>query len=815
MRAVMVGALLLVTSAGWAQTVTRPPYLQSATQTSVVVVWDTLTSSTAQVRYGTAPDQLTQQVQDTNASTHHEIQLTGLTAGTRYFYSAGTTTTVLRGGDAAHVFTTAPVVGSKVPLRAWVVGDSGTGGTAQRNVRDAMVAAVGESQPELFIHVGDMAYNSGTTLEFTLNFFGQYGAQLARMITWPAIGNHEGTSSDSASQTGPYYEAYVLPTAGQSGGVPSGTEAYYAFDWANVHFIVLDSHESPRTTAGAMLTWMQQDVAATNQDWIVALWHHPPYTKGTHDSDTESQLVQMRENALPILEAAGVDLVLAGHSHIYERSYLVDGAYDTPTTAGNHILDGQSGVPLMTGPYVKMPGQVAHNGAVYVVAGHGGASLGGSANHPVMAVSDINYGSCILDVHDNRLEMINIRSDGTIQDRFALVKGTALLVGFPVGGESLAVGGNTTIRWVTNGTVARVNVSYSLDGGVTWLVAAADVANTGSLPWTVPLASSTRAMVRVEDATNAGLFDTSNGFFTISSGPQTLVPLDAAWAYNDTGTDQGTAWRDVAFDDSAWPRGNAQLGYGDSDEATTLTRRSPTQPSYYFRHAFTLDRAVDSASLQVTYDDGVTVWINGVEVLARNMLLGTAYGTFASAQSGDNEMATATLTGAMPFVVGPNVITAMVKQVDASSSDVSFALRLDATLVVPPAPDGGVAPDAGGPTPSSSGPAPSSSTALASSGAATSTSTMVASSSGASSAAVSGSTSRGSSLSSNSNPGSSGVAATSTAGAASNASSAGGGDPATPGCGCVAQNAGAPGDVLAAALGLAAFLFWRRRFFRR
>ena len=65
---------------------------------------------------------------------------------------------------------------------------------------------------------------------------------------------------------------------------------------------------------------------------MIAFCHHPPYTKGSHDSDADIELMEMRQNALPILEDAGVDLVLSGHSHSYERSFLIDGHYGTSST---------------------------------------------------------------------------------------------------------------------------------------------------------------------------------------------------------------------------------------------------------------------------------------------------------------------------------------------------------------------------------------------------------------------------------------------------------------------------------------------------
>ena len=105
-----------------------------------------------------------------------------------------------------------------------------------------------------------------------------------------------------------------------SKGVPSGTEAYYSFDFANVHFVVLDSQESPRTPAGAMLGWLEADLASTTRHWIVAYWHHPPYSKGSHDSDDPAdsggRLIDMRQYALPILEDHGVDVVFSGEGDV-------------------------------------------------------------------------------------------------------------------------------------------------------------------------------------------------------------------------------------------------------------------------------------------------------------------------------------------------------------------------------------------------------------------------------------------------------------------------------------------------------------------
>jgi hypothetical protein len=182
-----------------------------------------------------------------------------------------------------------------------------------------------------------------------------------------------------------------------------------------------------------MLTWLRHDLAATKQDWIIAYFHHPPYTKGSHDSNVERQLIEMRENALPILEAGGVDLCLTGHSHSYERSFLIDrhyGKQDTFTAAMK--VNGGDGRPDGTGPYRKATfGRGVHEGAVYIVAGSSGKITGktektaarGFLDHPAMFLSLYRLGSLVLDVEGNRLDAAFLTEKGERLDHFTILKG--------------------------------------------------------------------------------------------------------------------------------------------------------------------------------------------------------------------------------------------------------------------------------------------------------------------------------------------------------------------------------------------------------
>jgi hypothetical protein len=217
-----------------------------------------------------------------------------------------------------------------------------------------------------------------------------------------------------------------------------------------------------------MLTWLSNDLAANTRNWLVAFWHHPPYSKGSHNSDTETELVQMRQNALPILENYGVDLVLSGHSHSYERSKLIDQQYGISTQVSTtNILNGGSGREDGDGAYLK-PGvaPTPHEGTVYAVAGSSGQTSGGTLNHPVMYISLNELGSMVLDVSGDRLDAKFLNNAGAVRDYFAIVKSNAppnqppsVTLTAPAEGAIFTAPANITLAadaFDTDGTISQV-----------------------------------------------------------------------------------------------------------------------------------------------------------------------------------------------------------------------------------------------------------------------------------------------------------------------------------------------------------------------
>ena len=433
----LLALLPLATSSLFAQQVVRGPYLQQGTPDSVVVRWRTDVPTDSAVRFGLDAAKLDQEAKTKWKTTDHVMILEGLKPSTKYHYAVGNAEKTIL-SDANTHFVTSPPHGTRQPYRFWVIGDAGTASARgneglQAKVRDAYYGFTGTRRTDGWLMLGDNAYSTGTDAEYQIAVFDIYRDILKKSVVWPTLGNHDAGSAASITQSGAYYDMFTLPTQGQAGGLMSGTEAYYSFDYGNVHFICLDSEGTDRSADGAMLTWLKNDLAATKQDWIISFFHHPPYTKGSHDSNTEAKLVEMRKNALPILEAGGADLNLTGHSHSYERSFLLNGHYGTQDTltakmklnAGDGRTDGKGAYSKAT----LLKG--ANEGSVYVVAGSSGkvslqnekSAKRGYLDHPAMFLSLPRLGSLVLDVDGNKLDATFISETGERLDHFTMIKG--------------------------------------------------------------------------------------------------------------------------------------------------------------------------------------------------------------------------------------------------------------------------------------------------------------------------------------------------------------------------------------------------------
>jgi uncharacterized repeat protein (TIGR03806 family) len=168
-----------------------------------------------------------------------------------------------------------------------------------------------------------------------------------------------------------------------------------------------------------------------------------------------------------------------------------------------------------------------------------------------------------------------------------------------------------------------------------------------------------------------------------AGGPYRLIANGAEWRYLDDGSPPDPAWKHSGFDGHTWLAGNAELGFGDYDEATTISSGLPGAPwiTAYFRREFTLSNAPLYTNLlvRVLRDDGAVVYLNGVEVLRSNLPDGPITATTLALTDIDGDAETEFIEAALPRSLlreGTNVVAVEVHQSSALSDDLSFDLVL-------------------------------------------------------------------------------------------------------------------------------------------
>ncbi len=381
-------------------TLVRDPYLQQVSATGAVVAWATREGGPAEFRYGLAGAAQTavaaQSTLFSAAATgmaadyyQHVATVGSLAPSTTYDYNI-----LVNGIDvnpAADSFRTAPAAGTG-SMSFVALGDSGTGSPEQMQIASLIQ---GESF-DLALHAGDVAYGVGggtgaATFQTTSDwFFTPYRNWLRARPVFPVNGNH-----DSRAENGngvPYLGLFVLPRNGATTTYPDHAERYYSFDYGPVHVVALDTEfaflDPARRTA--QLAWLEADLAATTQPWKMALLHRAPYSSGGEHGSA----LDVRAAFAPVFERHGVQLVIAGHEHDYERT-----------------------VPLRAD--VADPA-----GVTYLVTGGGGAPLYPSATSSFTAASASRFHYLRGVVSDCTLQVSAVGTAGTVFDSVSIARCT-------------------------------------------------------------------------------------------------------------------------------------------------------------------------------------------------------------------------------------------------------------------------------------------------------------------------------------------------------------------------------------------------------
>jgi len=162
-----------------------------------------------------------------------------------------------------------------------------------------------------------------------------------------------------------------------------------------------------------------------------------------------------------------------------------------------------------------------------------------------------------------------------------------------------------------------------------------------------------------------------------------LVSHVATWRFLDDGSNPGTAWRNLTFDDHAWKQGPTPLGYGEGDEATVVgygPDKDNKHATTYFRHTFEVSdpAGIKHLVLQVLRDDGIAVYLNGHEVARDNLAADATYDTYATrviSNQREYDWLNFSVDSAR-LLAGPNCLAVEVHQHKATSSDIRFNLKL-------------------------------------------------------------------------------------------------------------------------------------------
>jgi len=314
------------------------PYLQAVTDSSIIVMAETNTRDPVIVQFGeTTLDRIAttafiRVAVDRREQTFvHRIFLNNLLPGKTYKYRA------IHLKDTSEIFEFHTSVPKGMPFRFTIMGDN----RSNPEVHSRKSLKMAQHKPYFSIYTGDLCY-SGKYFEWKKEFFTPEEQELiARVPFFNSLGNHEAQTELTK----------VFLQAPQS---KSDNEYYYSFDYGDVHFLILNTEDNIQP-GSPQWKFAEEDLANTTQKWKIVVFHIPAYSWGGHNGNKN-----MQEFTSKILEKYKVDIVLNGHNHFYQRSF-VNGIY--------HLVFGGGGSPLYEpkeSPFVQKSVKDYHYGVMDV-----------------------------------------------------------------------------------------------------------------------------------------------------------------------------------------------------------------------------------------------------------------------------------------------------------------------------------------------------------------------------------------------------------------------------------------------------------------
>ncbi|MBU1069897.1 metallophosphoesterase [Myxococcota bacterium] len=333
----------------------RDPYVQNVTPTALSILWETHGPETCKIRLRSLVTADSWE-QASGPGEHHEVRFEGLVPSSRYEYTVTTGS-----GPVTDVVRTAP--GPMEPFTFLVYGDTRHG----HGIHRQLVRVLEFDQASFVLHTGDFV-DDGLKKSNWYRFFTISNPLMRRVPLYPTVGNHENAFERGLEL---YRRFFAVPDDGPQ------PEVVYAFTWGNSRFFVLNANKpfvgAPQT---AWLRTQLKEAAANPQiRHLFVSVHHSPYTSGPHGPQQEL----LDSGLVDDMRRYGVDMLFAGHDHMYERG-RVDGL--------NYAITAGGGAPIY---YIKH-------------------------NHPYSLVTEPTYNYARVVVQGDLIEFSAHRMDGSLLD---------------------------------------------------------------------------------------------------------------------------------------------------------------------------------------------------------------------------------------------------------------------------------------------------------------------------------------------------------------------------------------------------------------
>jgi len=403
--------ILFTLSSSFAQGVVVPPYIQPGNASSLkkeekVIIWQTdSTPATHKLEWArgtdlkTAPNIKTAKISSVklnlnNQTTYlHRAVLKKMDFDEDYVYRV----TLDNTGIAEHTFVSRS---KKARSRFAVFGDMGIGSTDQA----AIAYQIFHQKPQFALLTGDMVYSYGREIEYRARFFPYYlmpiplkerGAPLMNSIPfYMLLGNHDVYSADfdkhpdglayfyysDLPRNAPLPKNFIQPEGNQQliNSFKKNTKnrfpqiSNYSFDYGNVHIVCLDANYYVNPMDPGLIEWLKKDLRQSKADWKIVAYHHPGFI--SNEKHYDYQIMRLLS---PVLEELGVDLVLTGHVHHYQRTVPLKFDPEKDKAGTNFIISDEGRVNGDFTLDLEFNGidKTKAEGIIYIVTGAGGAAL--------------------------------------------------------------------------------------------------------------------------------------------------------------------------------------------------------------------------------------------------------------------------------------------------------------------------------------------------------------------------------------------------------------------------------------------------------